>query len=447
MENTTSPAPQPTFFDRNRTVIKGFLIGILILIMLIPAAFTQELVRERQQRQQEVVSEVSSKWAGAQTIAGPLLVVPYKFYEKDKDGKVFEYRRNIYLLPEQLAIHGKIDPEVRHRSLYDVTLYRSTISLEGAFGSLPLEKLRIAPESTLWNEAHLLLGLNDARGLEEEVKLNLNDQPLTLEAGLPENTALQQGLSTPLSLDSTKPSHFNLTIKLKGSERLFFTPVGKTTEVTLSSSWKDPAFDGQYLPTNTADVSDSGFNAKWKILQVSRNYPQYWIDGNYDLEKSSFGVKLIQPADGYAKTERSVKYALLFIALTFTVFFFMEILQKRQIHPLQYLLVGFALCIFYTLLLSISEYTGFNPAYFIAASATVCLIGLYVWSIFRKGQIALGFALALGVLYSYIFILIQLQDYALLFGSIGLFVILAILMFCSRKIDWYNAGKQVQLTK
>jgi inner membrane protein len=244
----------------------------------------------------------------------------------------------------------------------------------------------------------------------------------------------------PVIADDQNPIAFSLDIKLKGSELLYFTPVGRTTEVNMTSSWKDPAFDGQYLP-DTSDISGKGFSAWWKVMQVSRNYPQCWADGTYDLASSSFGVRLIQPTDNYAKSERSVKYAILFIALTFTVFFFLEILQRKQVHPLQYILVGFALCIFYTLLLSISEYTGFNAAYIIAGSATVALIGLYVWSIFKKGRIALGFTLALGGLYAYIFILIQLQDYALLFGSIGLFIIIAILMFYSRKIDWYNSGK------
>ncbi|MFT4094485.1 MAG: cell envelope integrity protein CreD [Niabella sp.] len=292
METTQTPINLPRgFFERNKIIIKGFLIGFLMLLMLIPAVFLQNLVSERQQRQQEVI--------------------------------------------------------------------------------------------------------NDA-----------------------ENT-------------------FAVNLKLKGSENLYFTPVGKTSIVNLSSKWKTPAFDGQYLPAPYS-INDNGFTARWKVLQVSRNYPQAWLSGGYDLESAAFGVRLIQPADNYSKTDRSVKYAILFIALTFTVFFFLEIIQKRQIHPLQYLLVGFSLCIFYTLLLSISEYTGFNPAYLIAAPATVSLIGLYVWGIFKKAKVALAFIVALGGLYTYIFILIQLQDYALLFGSIGLFLIIAVLMYFSRKIDWYG---------
>ncbi len=402
MEQNTRVPDQQSFFERNRTLIKGFLIGFLILLMLIPASFIESLVNERKQRQQEVIDEISSKWAAPQTIVGPVLVVPYKEYLKDKDGKVLEQRKRIYLLPDQLYIDGKMLPEVRHRSLYDVTLYRSITTLKGQFNSQSFKNLNIDPGYIAWDDCYLMLGIDDARGLEEEVKLQWNGQIHTLEAGIPDNSPLQSGLSAQVALNAEAPVAFSLDIKLKGSELLYFTPVGKTNEINLSAPWKDPAFDGQYLPVSST-ISDQGFMATWKVLQVSRNYPQYWTAGKYDLESSSFGVRLIQPTDSYAKTSRSVKYALLFIALTFTVFFFLEILQKQQVHPLQYLLVGFALCIFYTLLLSISEYTGFNPAYIIAAVATVVLTGLYVWTMFRKGKIALGFSLALGGLYTYIF--------------------------------------------
>lgn len=435
-ENTTG------FFDRNKTLIKGFLIGFLILLMLIPAAIVSNLVEERQQRQGEVVKEVSSKWAGEQTVLGPIVVVPYKVYMQQGNGTIVK-TMYLNLLPETLLINGNAMPEVRRRSLYTVMLYRSDIELSGSFNPSEVQRWNIAPQDIMWEQSKLVLGLNDARGLEEEVVLNWDNTKKTMEAGVINSGVISSGLNTAIDFDSSKKISFNLRMKLKGSSRLYFTPVGKTTEVNLKSAWKSPAFDGQYLPDKPAVIAADGFNAHWKILQVSRNYPQCWPSGNtYEVEKSAFGVKLIQPADGYAKTERSVKYALLFIALTFTVFFFIEILQKKQVHPLQYILVGLALCIFYTLLLSISEYTGFNPAYVIAGTATVSLIGAYVWSIFKTFKIAAGFIFALGGLYTYIFILIQLEDYALLFGSVGLFVILAVIMYYSRKIDWYNTTKK-----
>ncbi|MBL7684377.1 MAG: cell envelope integrity protein CreD [Flavipsychrobacter sp.] len=432
----------PGFYERNKTLLKGFLIGFLILLMLIPAAIVSNLVSERQERQAEVVKEVSSKWAGEQTIIGPIVIVPYKVYVQQGSATIAK-TMYLNLLPESLLINGNAIPEVRRRSLYTVMLYRSDIELSGSFNPSEVQRWNIAPQDIMWEQSKLVLGLNDARGLEEEVVLNWGNTKKTMEAGVINSGVISSGLNTSVAFDSAGKASFNVRIKLKGSSRLYFTPVGKTTEVNLKSAWKSPAFDGQYLPDKPAVISADGFNAHWKILQVSRNYPQCWPSGNtYEVEKSAFGVKLIQPADGYAKTDRSVKYAILFIALTFTVFFFIEILQKKQVHPLQYILVGLALCIFYTLLLSISEYTGFNPAYFIAAVATVSLIGSYVWGIFKTFKIAAGFIFALGGLYTYIFILIQLEDYALLFGSIGLFVILAIIMYYSRKIDWYNTSKK-----
>ena len=441
MESNASAAFAPSFMDRNRILIKGLLIGLLILLMLIPASLIGNLVYERQARREQVVSEVSSKWATTQTITGPMLVVPYLYTYQGSDGKLVTVLKQATFLPDALRINGDAAPEVRHRSLYEVLLYRSHLKLDGTFAALPLAKLGIEPQSVQWSEARLLLGITDTRGLEEEVAVQWNGATQHMEAGVPENTVLKSGLGMPVQISANTGGAFSIDLKLRGSESLYFTPVGKTTDVTLRSSWKHPAFDGKYLPDTAADISVAGFSARWKVLNVSRSYPQAWKDGTPDVDGSAFGVRLIQPADGYVKTERSVKYAILFIALTFTIFFFLEILQKKQIHPLQYLLVGFALTIFYTLLLSISEYTGFNIAYAIATAATVALIGLYTWGVFQSGKTAAGFSAALGGLYSYIYILIQLEDYALLFGSIGLFVILAVIMYFSRKIDWYGHGR------
>ncbi len=438
--NTQYPSPQG-FLERNNTMIKGSLIGFLILIMLIPAAFLSSLVNERKSRQEQVVKEISDKWGAAQTLTGPVLMVPYYHTITDDKGNAARTIQQAYFLPDQLDVQSRLQPEVRHRSLYDVTLYRSDIELKGRFLPPDSNKIKLSPEDIIWQDARLILGIDDMRGLEEVVTLTYNNQNSHMESGLPDNHITSVGIHAPLVLQQGTPIDFTIRLKLKGSEHLYFTPVGKTTTATMTAPWKDPSFDGQYLPSETPDISGSGFTAQWKILEMSRNYPQAWKDKSYDIRESASGVRLIQPTDSYVKTERSVKYALLFITLTFTVFFLLEILQKKRVHPLQYILVGMALCIFYTLLLSISEYTGFNPAYLIAATATTLLVGLYVRSMFRSNKTAGGFTAALGLLYTYIFILIQLQDYALLFGSIGLFAILAALMYYSRKVDWYHTGK------
>ncbi len=433
-----------SFWERNRVLIKGFMVGFLILIMLIPSALVSELVRERKARHEEIVKEVSSKWAGSQTVTGPVLMVPYKNFEKTSDGITTETIRTAYLLPDELRINGRMQPHEKKRSLYSVLLYRSQVTLSGNFNLASLQNLQIPQESIMWQDARIVLNVTDVRGIEDQVQLNWNGTSQLLDAGVPNNQLLKEGLSAPVSISPQTTPSFSMNLSLKGSENLYFIPVGKVTEMDMVADWGSPAFDGAYLPA-TSDIRDKNFKAHWKILPLSRTYPQYWKDNGQDLDKAAFGVKLIQPVDGYSKTDRSVKYALLFIALTFTFFFFLEILQKRMVHPLQYILVGMALTIFYTLLLSISEYTGFNAAYMIASTSTVGLISLYVWSMFKSGKTAISFSLALSALYGFIFILIRSEDYALLFGSIGLFIIIAIMMYYSRKIDWYGTRTQVMV--
>jgi inner membrane protein len=242
--------------------------------------------------------------------------------------------------------------------------------------------------------------------------------------------------SFPTSLANTHgPLEFSATVQLKGSGDLLFVPTGKTTTVSANSSWPNPSFTGSYLPDVRA-VKDSGFNADWKVLYLNRKYPQQWKDNVHEMDGSAFGVDLIIPVDAYQQTTRSVKYAILIILLTFTAFFLIEWVYRRPIHSFQYALVGLALCLFYTLLLSFSEYIGFNSAYLTAAAATIILIAWFVRSILRSSMMSLFIGALLTLLYGFIFTLIQLQDYALLMGSIGLFITLGVVMYFSRKIKW-----------
>ncbi|MCW3123548.1 MAG: Inner rane protein CreD-like protein [Flavipsychrobacter sp.] len=429
-----------SFGERNKVLIKGLAVGALTLIILIPTVFVANLIQERENRQTEVINEVCSKWAEGQTITGPLLMLPYKDYVKTTDGKVTETIKTAYVLPDELYINGDMQAKEKKRSLYSVALYHSDITISGKFSSLPLAALQVAPESVIWQDARIVMNVADVRGIEDQVHMSWNNSKQNLDAGVPDNKLMDEGLSAVVAIDQQGVNSFSIQLNLRGSKQLYFTPVGKITEVDIKANWKYPAYDGQYLPA-TSETTDNSFKAHWKILPLSHTYPQFWKDNAQDIKKAAFGVKLIQPVDGYAKTNRSVKYAILFIALTFTFFFFLEILQKRQVHPLQYILVGIALTIFYALLLSISEYTGFNIAYLIASIATVSLIGLYAWSMFKSAKTAAGFTCTLSALYTYIFILIQSEDYALLFGSIGLFVIIAIIMYYSRRIDWYGVSR------
>lgn len=431
----------PSFWQRNSIMIKAVAVGFLILVLLIPTGFIQSLVRERQERQEQVIAEVSSKWASGQKITGPFLLVPYLTTEKDARDKIITVRRTAYFLPEQLNIKGKLIPEIRKRSIYNIVLYKSDLSINGHFSPLNLSGLGIDPAAVQWNDVRFCIGLSDNRGITEQLQLNINSSSYDMNPGLPANTITGYGVNAQVPASATDSIAFSVVLKLNGSERLFFTPVGKQTKVQLQSEFTNPSFSGKFLPSSPATSKD-GFNASWNILHFTRTIPQSWTDEKVDIDDAAFGVELLQGVDSYSKTMRSVKYALLFIALTFCLFFFIEVLQKSSVHPLQYVLVGFALCIFYTLLLSVSEYTGFAIGYAAAAVATVGLITLYIKSVFGKWSVAMVFFSFLSVLYGMIYILIQLQDGALLFGSIGLFVVLAAVMYYSRKIDWYGQRKQ-----
>lgn len=429
-----------SFWQRNGILLKSMMVGFLMLVLLIPTAFIQELVKERQDRQKQVIEEVSSKWASSQTVTGPFLLIPYIESQKDDKGKIVQVKRLIHYLPEQLNIDGKLLPEIRHRSIFKIVLYKSDLTIKGKFLPVNFSTLGVDPTSILWNEVRICFGITDNRGIAEQLELNWNNTAMAMDPGISTNTIAASGVSAVLkngiSLKDVEQT-FQLRLRLNGSERLYFTPLGKQTTVQLQSEWKDPAFDGKFLPVQS-NVDEKGFKANWNILHFTRAIPQIWNEGKPEINENTFGVQLLQGMDSYSKTMRTVKYAILFISLTFCLYFFIEILKRRSVHPLQYVLVGLALCVFYTLLLSVSEYLNFNLAYLIASAATIGLITAYTQSIFRNWGIAAAFFVFLTALYGFIYILIQLQDGALLFGSIGLFILLAIVMYYSRKIDWYG---------
>lgn len=438
--------PPLSFWQKNKLVIKAFFIGFLILALLIPTFFIMFLVTDREQRSKEVIQEVSSKWAGKQAVTGPFLAIPYYDSVTGGNGTPVSVKKYLCLLPEELNINGKIFPQLKHRSIFNVPVYNSNINMTGKFKIAKPDKLPVAVSLLHFEESVFCMGISDFRGIGENPQLKWNDTLSSFETGLPDIAWLNEGVSNQLKLTSEEllsgNNNFNINLSLKGSERLYVTPFGNITKVHFESEWKNPAFDGKYLPdTNTVD--EKGFKADWKILHYNRSYPQYFTNtfNSSAASESAFGINLLQPVDMYGQTMRSVKYAVLIIALTFFVYFFLEIFYRRSVHPLQYILIGFALVIFYTLLLSISEYIAFGQAYLLASAATVLLISWYTKSIFKEWPVVLLFAFILSLLYLFIYVIIQLQDNALLFGSIGLFVLLAIIMYFSRKVNWNSEDK------
>lgn len=416
--------------------IRLFIIGFLSLVLLIPSLLIQELISERESRRNSVADEISQKWGKKQTVIGPLITIPYRHYF-NTDDKIEQVIRYAHFLPENLSIEGSIIPEIRYRGIYKVIVYNSKLKLSGNFPSLDLSVLNISPDDYLVDEAFVSVGISDMTGIKDFVSINWDGRDYAANPGIETNDVLQSGISIAPDIESGESYPFEFELNLNGSSGMLFSPVGKQTVVDLSSEWPNPSFTGNFLPVNR-DISSSGFQSNWEVLHLNRNFSQQWTGPNQEVSNAVFGVDLLLPVDEYQKTMRTAKYAIMFIALTFLTFFMMELLGKKVIHPVQYLLIGFALLLFYTLLLSISEYLVFKLAYVIAALAIISLITVYsyrVLSDIRKAGIILG---VLTLLYGYLYILLQLQDYALLMGSIGLFVVLSLVMYLTRNIDWFE---------
>lgn len=431
-----------SFWQKNQLMMKAGFIAILTLLLLIPMAFISNLVRERQSREQNVYKEISGKWASPQTLTGPMLIVPYHRHFEGKDGPVTQ-TRYAYFLPDSLNVSGEVLPEKKRRGIYEVIVYHSNLHLAGNFRQLEDPGLKIASTDWMPGEAVLMLGISDLRGIEQQLAINWQGKQKFFNPGLPANDVMEQGVSVPVAIDADTFAGgeipFSVDLALKGSGSLSFVPAGKSTTVHLSSPWTAPSFTGSFLPASS-HVDAKGFTGDWTIFNLNRNFPQRWTDGGtYHLKEAAFGVSLMQPVDFYQKTMRCIKYAILIIALTFTVFFMVETGSRSPVHPLQYLLIGLALCIFYTLLISISEYLYFTWAYGIAAAATTALITVYSRWVSRDRKMPVIAACSLALLYGYIFVLVQLEDFALLVGSIGLFIILAVLMYFSRHINRESA--------
>ncbi|MEX2234685.1 MAG: cell envelope integrity protein CreD [Cyclobacteriaceae bacterium] len=444
-------------------MVKLFSIGFLILILLIPSVWIENLIFERQQRADQVIAEVADKWSGTQTISGPVLIIPYKKQEVINRGKeateTVEHIEKAFFLPHQLDISGNVDPQILHRGIFDAVVYESSLLINSVFTKPDFKTLSIPEDMVLWNEAYMVFGISDVRGIKDSLSFMAGDKLLESEPSnnigvsirksprgesrenyVNQNTEdLDNGITTKLPWQNAESFSEKITIKLnlKGSKRLDFIPAGKTTSVKLTGTWNNPSFDGEFLP-DTREVTESGFSASWKVLHFNRPFPQQWTQTNQELSNADFGVKLLIPVDQYQKSTRTAKYGILIILLTFMSLFLVEITQKIRIHPFQYILIGAALIIYYTLLLSFSEHVGYNLAYIISSLATVALITAYSTTFFYHTRLVVLFGTLLLVFYVFIYVIILQQDFSLLLGSIGLFLIIGTLMYFSRKVRWYT---------
>lgn len=458
-----------SFFQNPGTQItlKLALIFFLVIFLLIPKFMILDLIEERQKLSESVINEVSTGWGAEQIHTGPALVIPYYHFVpiEDKTKPTIRAKTNLVIMPETLNIDGTVTTESKYRSLYKVLLYKSGMKINGSFRVPDAQITNIKPEDLLPDEAYIVMGIKDPKGINNKIDMQWDNQELTLHPGMENisfninpqvsispNTELghyngqhlegfKTGLHTKTPVDlNTKEYVFSYQLDIKGSKGLMFAPLGKSTEVHLKSTFTDPVFAGGFLPEHKTNTG--GFDANWKILEYNKSLPSFQKDNDViDLGDNVFGVKIRHLIDNYAKSYRAGKYMILFIILTFLVVFLTEIVEKIRIHIFQYTLIGFALAIFFTLLLSISEFYGFDAAYFGAAIATIGLIFLYSLGMFRSRNSSVLLMVLLVTLFGYIYLIIQLEKTALLVGSVGLFVIIAATMYVTRRIKWFEESE------
>jgi inner membrane protein len=435
---------------------KFFLILFLIVLLLVPLALVFGLVSEREGRARQVKAEVARVWGSAQQISGPYLVVPYtvriETVQGDKRVEQTQERRAVFL-PERLDIKADAASKTLHRSIYEVVVYTSKIAIEGSFLAPDMADVAADVLSVRWGDAAFVLAISDVSGLKEAATLTLNGQrqlPFAPSTGLP--NAQQNGIHVKLAAAGNeviaapdaapKPFRFALELALGGSSSLDFAPVARETVLAMTSDWPHPSFSGAFLPIDRS-VRGDGFTASWRIPHLARSVPSAWTLPPAGLDRFrpyQFGVQLIQPVDFYGLVTRAAKYGVLFVALAFMAVFVLELMSGRRVHAVQYLFVGLAMVFFYVLLLSLAEQVGFAAAYLAAAGASGGMLALYVGKALESRRQGLIMLAVLLLLYGLLYLILNLEDYALLAGAILGFAALTAIMFGTLRVDWSGRG-------
>ena len=443
-----------SFFQSNTAKI--IMVGFLTLVLLIPLQLVKGLIEERAERQQEVVNDINSKWGGSVYFYGPILKVPYSRYEEsrlvdEKTKKVTiqrtRYTEYAYFFPEDLKAAANVNTEEKNYNNYQSVVFNSEMNFKGSYSKPDFKAQSIAEEDIQWNKASVIIKTNNIKGIKGGVTINLAGEKHTFEPVAQNNdrdtvASLETNAFSLENVFADADASFNLDISFNGSEQIKIVPIGKQTETKMASNWHSPGFTGNFLPESKS-VSKDGFTSNWNISFLNRPFVQQYFGVLPNLAEYSFDVNFVIPIDQYQQTERASKYGFLVIGLTFLVFFLIQTISKINIHIFQYSMIGLALIMFYTLLISITEHSSFQFAYIIAAVAVVVMITLYSVSILKGVKFPVFIASSLSALYLFIYVIIQLEDYALLVGSIGLFLILGAVMYISRKIDWNSNTKKV----
>lgn len=456
MNPAAEPPVMPTPPGRRWAIfLKVAGICVLIGLLHVPLLLTHGVLRERQAYRAQVTGEIAGVWGGVQTVTGPVLAVPYvharqMIRPKAVDGKVVQVEETelapatAYFLPELLTVAGAIEPAVRRRGIHAAVVYATTLTLAGHFQP-DFAAAGIATDRIDWDRAQVLVGVSDLRGVRSV-------GPWRSGSGLeaPFETAGRDdgaGWALAAKVAGAAPGarlDFSFAAAVQGSDRLLVAPAGKVTRVRLTSPWADPSFSGAYLPVRR-EVGPEGFAAEWETAHFSRGFPQAWTsradagpERAAQVAAEAFGVTFAQPVDGYRLAERAQKYGVLFFVLTFAVFFLFEITAGLRIHPLQYAMVGAALCLFFLGFLALGEFMDTARAYVVAAAACTAMVALYAGSFLRTGARTRLIGGGLAATYGYLFFVLRSQDYALVAGTAALFAVLAAVMFGTRRINWYT---------
>jgi len=428
-------------------------VAVLIAVLHVPLLLVWDTLSQRRALRDGAVDEIGRTWGAEQTILGPVLSVPYTIQTRVPRQTVVvdrvvhseelrEVKGTAYFLPVRFAAAGALEISERYRGIFRTPVYATTLGLTGEFRpdvcALGLEQATFD-----WSRARVLVGVSDVHALRAPPVWTQGGRETAFVPAVVREGGWG-GIEAPLALTGLEGARvpFSVTLALQGSRRIAIVPVGEANEVTLRGGWADPSFDGAYLPAERT-VGAEGFSARWVTTHFGRSFPSAWSEqaGREGLKAhallgSALGVTLATPIDTYRMVERSLKYALLVLTLVFAVYFLIEVTSPVRVHPLQYLMVGGALVLFYLGFLALAEFVPVATAYGSAAAASTLLVGGYSWSVLRAGARSLVVTSGLAGLYAYIYFMLQLQDYALLSGTGALFALLAAAMWFTRRLDW-----------
>ena len=415
------------------------LIGCIVLLSL-PLMMVRELINERADYRSEVVDAIEQSTSGSQKLAGPLIAIPItETLTRMENQKEVNYQRSwvYYWLPESLAVAGKQTVESRRVGIYSGQVWHNTLQIKASFDPLRLAALR--KTNIVLGQPRLVVSVGDARGIGAIHAPEVNGNVLSVEPGLGiSGDGAGIHMPMPALAEDNKPLEIAFSLDLNGTGEFSLVPLGRNSELQLTSNWPHPGFLGSFLPTQR-EVSAAGYRAHWQSSWFANDMGSYFKD---DMEipwsrLPAFSADVMSLADQYQLTDRATKYAILLIGLTFMAFFVFESLTRRPLHPMQYLLVGLSLVLFYLVLLALSEHIGFTAAWLAASLSGAVMNGIYLQAVLRGWRNSLLFVAALLLLDGVMWFLLHSEDSALLLGTGVLALALSILMFLTRRVDWY----------